>query len=85
MINQSLITWPFLNQSMPKSNDFQILIECICQVSGELIKSLSSYHPDKLTHLKKDIFGHVTSLIGRNVTAAYSKKIPRATAYTCQI
>ena len=24
---------------------------------------------------KKDIFGHVTSLIGRNVTAAYSKKV----------
>ena len=29
---------------------------------------------------KKDIFGHVTSLIGWNVTAAYSKKFPRATA-----
>ena len=27
MISKSLITWPFLNQSMPKSNDFQILIE----------------------------------------------------------
>ena len=27
MINKSLITWPFLNQSMPKSNDFQISIE----------------------------------------------------------
>ena len=34
---------------------------------------------------KKKIFGHVTSLIGRNVSAAYSKKFPRATAYTCQI
>ena len=27
MINKSLITWPFLNQSMSKSNDFQILIK----------------------------------------------------------
>ena len=34
---------------------------------------------------KKHIFGHVTSLIGKNVIAAYSEKIPRATAYTCQI
>ena len=34
---------------------------------------------------KKCIFGHVTSLIGENVIAAYSEKFPRATAYTCQI
>ena len=34
---------------------------------------------------EKRIFGHVTSVIGRNVTAAYPKKFPRATAYTCQI
>ena len=34
---------------------------------------------------KKRIFGHVTSLIGENVIAAYSEKFPRATAYTCQI
>ena len=34
---------------------------------------------------KKHIFGHVTSLIGENVIAAYSEKFPRATAYTCQI
>ena len=27
MINESLITRPFFNQSMPKSNDFQILID----------------------------------------------------------
>ena len=34
---------------------------------------------------KKRIFSHVTSLIGENVITAYSKKIPRATVYTCQI
>ena len=34
---------------------------------------------------KKRIFGHVTSLIGGNVIAAYSEKFPRSTAYTCQI
>ena len=34
---------------------------------------------------KKHIFGHVTSLIGWNVTAAYSKTFPKATAYTYQI
>ena len=34
---------------------------------------------------KKRFFGHVTSLIGKNVIAAYSEKFPRATAYTCQI
>ena len=34
---------------------------------------------------KKRMFGHVTSLIGENVIAAYSEKFPRATAYTCQI
>ena len=34
---------------------------------------------------KKHIFGHVTSLIGENVIAAYSEKIPWATVYTCQI
>ena len=33
---------------------------------------------------KKHIFGHVTSLIGENVIAAYSEKFPRAAAYTCQ-
>ena len=31
---------------------------------------------------KKRIFGHVNSLIGENVIAAYSEKFPRATAYT---
>ena len=34
---------------------------------------------------KKRIFGHVTSVIGENVIAAYSEKFPRAPAYTCQI
>ena len=32
---------------------------------------------------KKRIFGYVTS--GENVIAAYSEKIPRATACTCQM
>ena len=34
---------------------------------------------------KNCIFGHVTSLIGENVMAAYSEKFPRATSYTRQI
>ena len=34
---------------------------------------------------KERIFGHVNSLIGENVIAAYSEKFPRATVYTCQI
>ena len=34
---------------------------------------------------KKHIFGHVTSLIGENVIAAYSEQFPRASTYTCQI
>ena len=34
---------------------------------------------------KEHIFGHVTSLIGENIIAAYSEKFPRATANTCQI
>ena len=34
---------------------------------------------------EKRIFGHVPSLIGENVIAAYSEKFPRATAYTYQI
>ena len=34
---------------------------------------------------KNHIFGHVTSLIGENVIALYSEKIPTGTAYTCQI
>ena len=47
-----------------------------------MLRKLSSGqgHPSK-----KHIFGHVTSLIGENVIAAYSEKFPRATAYTCQI
>ena len=46
----------------------------VCQVSGELIKFLSSYHPDKLPHRKKDIFGHVTSLIGREMSLQHFQK-----------
>ena len=34
---------------------------------------------------KKHIFGHVTSLIGENIIAAYSEKFHIATANTCQI
>ena len=71
---------------MPKSNDFQSLIEWMYLSSFRWIDKI----PFKLSSgqaypSKKDIFGHVTSLIGRNVTAAYSKKLPKATAYTCQI
>ena len=71
---------------MPKSNDFQISIERMYLPSFRWI----DITPFKLSSgqaypSKKHIFGHVTSLIGRNVTAAYSKKFPRATAYTCQI
>ena len=40
-----------------------------CQVLGEYFK-LSSIRTS-LPIEKKDTFGHVTSLIGRNVTAAY--------------
>ena len=71
---------------MPKSNDFQILIEWMYLPSFRWIDKI----PFKLSSgqaypLKKDIFGHVTSLIGQNVTAAFSKKFPKATTYTCQI
>ena len=74
-------TRPFLNQSMPKSNDFQILIDLMYLPSFRWIDKI----PFKLSSgqaspSKKDIFGHVTSLIGWNVTAAYSKKSPKATA-----
>ena len=71
---------------MPKSNDFHILIEWMYLPSFRWIDKI----PFKLSSgqaypSKKDIFGHVTSLIGRNVTAVYPKKFPKATAYTCQI
>ena len=63
---------------MPKSNDFQILIEWMYLPSFRWIDKI----PFKLSSgqaspSKKDIFGHVTSLIGWNVTAAYSKNSPR--------
>ena len=63
---------------MPKSNDFQILIEWTYLPSFRWIDKI----PFKLSSgqaspSKKDIFGHVTSLIGWNVTAAYSKNSPR--------
>ena len=71
---------------MPKSNNFQISIEWMYLPSFRwidiIVFKLSSR---KAYPSKKHIFGHVTSLIGWNVTAAYSKKFPRATAYTCQI
>ena len=71
---------------MPKSNDFQILIEWMYLPSFRWIDKI----PFKLSSgqaypSKKDIFGHVTSLIGQNITTAYSKKFSKVTAYTSQI
>ena len=47
-----------------------------------MLRKLSSGqgHPSK-----NRIFGHVTTLIGKNVIAAYSEKFSRATAYTYQL
>ena len=86
MINQSLNTWPFLNQWMPKSNDIQILIEWMYLPSFRWIDKI----PFKLSSgqaypSEKNTFFVVWPLIGRNVTAVYSKKLPRANAYICQI
>ena len=45
------------------------------------MECFSSYGADKL----KMTFGHVTSLIGGNVTAAYWNYFPSATVYICKI
>ena len=45
------------------------------------MECFSSYGADKL----KVNFGHVTSMIGENVTAAYWNYFPSTTVYNCQI
>ena len=34
---------------------------------------------------EKHVFGHVTTLIGRNVMTPYSENFPMATAFVCKI
>ena len=64
---------------MPKSNDFQILIEWIYLPSFKRIDKT----PFKLS--SGQAYPSKKHIIGRNVTAAFSKKFPRAIAHTCQI